>query len=602
MSRFGSGTTRTRGSRTALLLGAALTAASIFVGGAPVGAASQKVLFSLTPAYFGKVVIGTSTSGESIVTNNSAAPLYFISASPSNDSTGAEFHATRGTCRGPLAIGASCDVDIVFAPNAAGLRASTLTVKFGEKNVKGKFVAQAAFHTALQGRGVKPSFTLAGGSAGSIVVGQIGTAYAMLTNTSPVPLTIKSVGLQGVVDNDFAVKSDTCPSPVLPEGSCDIVLVFRPHHVGSASVTVTVAMHLKGTTGTLLAKQATITGSGVRSGSASPAFTLSPIDFGTVTVGTTAQGEAVLTNTSSFAETFDTASLLDNSTGAYSIAGNDCSGSIASGGNCEITIDYAPAGNVTRNSTLVASVTFVSAKAKSVTKSVQTSLTGRGVNPDFSLQASSFPATSIGASSAGTVTVTNNSLVPLSFAGHSFQGANESSWAFGGSACVNPIQPSQSCALDITFKPLGQGTLSVTFQADLQLTVRSHTTDVLRRVALSGVGVLPTFGLSTPSLASTPKGVAVTGQVEVTNTSNVSLTYSSASFLSGADSSDFAVVSTTCSGAIAPTSDCDIVVKFTPSASSPGSESATLKAIFNIDGTPGPVTTSNTVVVSGTES
>lgn len=602
MSRFGSGATRTRGARTAVLLGAALTAASIFAGGAPAGAASQKVQFSLTPAYLGKVVIGTSTSGESIVTNNSAAPLYFISASPSDDSVGAEFHATRGTCRGPLGIGASCDVDVVFAPNAVGLRASTLTVKLGEKNAGGKFIAQAAVHTALQGRGVKPSFTLTGGSAGSVVVGQIGTAYGMLTNTSPVPLTIKTVGLQGVVDNDFAVKSVTCPSPVLPGGSCDVVLAFRPQHVGSASVTLTVAMHLQGTSGTLLAKQATVTGSGVRSGGASPAFTLSPIDFGTVTVGTTAQGEAVLTNTSAFAETYGTASILDNSTGAFSLAGNDCSAPVASGGTCEITVDYAPAGNVTRNSTLVASVTFVNAKGKSVTKSAQTSLTGRGVNPDFSLQASSFPATSIGASSAGTVTVTNNSLVPLSFAGHSFQGADQSSWAFGGSACVNPIQPSQSCVLDINFKPLGQGTLSVTFQADLQLTVRTHTTDVLRRVALSGVGVLPTFGLTAPSLASTPKGVSVTGQVQVTNTSNVSLTYSSAGFESGTDSSDFVVVSTTCSGVIAPTSDCDIVVKFTPSAASPGSESATLKAIFNIDGTPGPITTSNTVVVSGTES
>ena len=49
----------------------------------PVGAASQKVLFSLTPATLARSSLGTSTSGESIVTNNSAAPLYFISASPS---------------------------------------------------------------------------------------------------------------------------------------------------------------------------------------------------------------------------------------------------------------------------------------------------------------------------------------------------------------------------------------------------------------------------------------------------------------------------------------------------------------------------------------
>jgi hypothetical protein len=599
MLRLGSRTTRTRGARTAVLLGALLTAASIFVA-APAGAASQTVKFSLTPVYFGSVVIGTSSSGESIVTNNSLASLYFISATPSNSNTGAEFHGSRGTCVGALAVGASCDVDVVFAPNTHGLRASTLTVRFGEKNLKGKFTNEASFHTTIQGHGVKPTFSLTGASAGSVVVGQIGTAYAVVTNTSPVELTVKKVALQGVEDRNFVVASDTCPSPVLPGGSCDIVLAFRPNRTGSASVTLTVSMHLQGTSGTLLAKQSTITGSGERSGGASPAFTLSPLNFGTVTVGTTASGEVVLSNTSAFTETFDKAVLGSDATGAYAIASNGC-GSIAAGANCDITIDYSPAGAVTHNSTLVAKVTYVNAKSKTVSPSAQTSLTGKGIQPDFSLKASSFPATTIGASSSGTVTVTNNSLVPLSFASQAFQGADQSSWAFGGSACVNPIQPSQSCELDISFNPLGQGTLSVTFQVDLQLTVRSNTIDVIRRTPLSGVGVLPTFGLTAPSLGSTPKGVSETGQAQVTNTSSVSLTYSSSSF-TGPNASDFSVISTTCSGAIAPTKDCDLVVKFTPSAASPGSESATLKAVFDIDGTPGPVTTSNTVQVSGTES
>jgi hypothetical protein len=598
MLRMGSRTTRTRGSGTALLLGALLGAASIFVA-APAGAASQTVKFSLTPIYFGTVVIGTSSSGESIVTNNSLSPLHYISAAPSDNNTGAEFHASRGTCVGALAVGASCDIDVVFAPNTHGLRTSTLTVKFGEKNLKGKYIAEASFHTTIQGHGQKPSFTLSGASAGNVVVGQIGTAYAAITNTSPVDLTVRKVSLQGVEGNNFAVASDTCPSPVLPGGSCDIVLAFRPHRTGSASVTLTVEMHLAGTSGTLLAKQVTISGAGVRSGGASPAFTLSPLDFGTVTVGTTASGEVVLSNTSPYTETFDQASIGSDGTGAYAIASNGCS-SIASGATCDIAVDYSPAGAVTHNSTLIAKVTYVNAKAQSESRTAQASLSGRGVQPDFSLKASSFPATNIGASSSGTVAVTNNSLVPLSFASVAFQGADQASWAFAGSACVNPIQPSQSCELDISFNPLGQGTMSVTFQADLQLTVRSHTVDVYRRTPLSGVGVLPTFELAAPSLASTPKGVAVTGQAVVTNTSNVSLTYQSASFLAGANASDFSVLSTTCSGAIAPTKSCDVVVRFDPSAASPGSESATLKAVFLIDGTS--VDTSNSVLVSGTES
>jgi hypothetical protein len=597
MKRLGSSAMRTRGSRTAVLLGALLTAASIFVA-APAGAQSQVVKFSLTPIYFGNVVIGTSSSGESIVTNHSQGSLYFISATPSNDNTGAEFHGSRGTCVGALAVGASCDVDVVFAPNTHGLRASTLTVRFGEKNLKGKFTNEASFHTTIQGHGVKPSFTLSGAAAGNVIIGQIGSAYAAITNTSPVDLTVRSVGLQGVEGKNFSIASDTCPSPVLPGGSCDIVLSFKPRLLGSASVTLTVAMHLQGTSGTLLAKQSTITGVGVRSGSQAPPFTLSPLNFGTVTVGTTASGEVVLTNTSPHTETFVQAAIGSDKTGAYAIASNSC-GSIATGATCDIMINYSPGAAVTHNATLIVKVSYVNSKSQLVTRTTQASLTGRGVQPDYSLKASSFPATSIGASSSGTVSVTNNSLVPLSFASESFQGADQSSWAFAGSACVNPIQPSQSCELDITFSPLGQGTLSVTFQADLQLTVRSHTVDVLRRTPLSGQGILPTFDLSAPSLASTPKGVAVTGQSEVTNTSSVSLTYQGSSF-TGPNAGDFSVISNTCSGPIAPTKTCDLVVKFDPSIASPGAESATLKAVFLIDGTA--VDTSNTVNVSGTES
>ena len=137
MPRMGNGpTTRTRTARFGGVLGALLAAATVFAV-APAGASSQDVHFSLTPIYFGSVVLGTSTTGQSIVTNNSALPLYYISSSPGS-SHGAEFHASQGTCTGALLPpGAQCDIAVVFAPNAKGFRASTLTVRFGEHNAKG---------------------------------------------------------------------------------------------------------------------------------------------------------------------------------------------------------------------------------------------------------------------------------------------------------------------------------------------------------------------------------------------------------------------------------------------------------------------------------
>jgi hypothetical protein len=578
-----------------------LAAASLVLA-SPAGASNQSVKFTTTPIYFGAVTIGTSSSGVSLVTNTSTQPLYFVSASPGTSKTGAEYHASQGTCTGALAVGASCDIDVAFAPNTTGLRASTLTVRMGEENAKGKITAAASVANTLRGRGVKPTFTLSGASAGSVILGQLGTADASITNTSSVPLTLKGYSLEGVKNHDFAVSSISCPSPLLPGGSCDVVLAFQPRHTGSASVTLTVAMKLQGTPGTFVEKQATINGTGVLAGHASPPFTLSPLDFGTVTVGTTASGDVVLTNTSANNETFDSDAISNDKSGAYTVTGTTCTGEIASATSCDLEISYAPQAAVIHNATLVAHVTYLNAKLASVKGAAQTSLTGQGQNPQFTLMPSSFPNTTVGASSTSTVTVTNDSLVPLTYGSVAFQGADQNSWAFAGSACVGAIQPEQSCALNVAFSPRQQGTLSVTFQVTLELTVRTHTTDVVRRAALSGNGELPSLSVTAPTLAATPKGVSVSGQATVTNNSDVSLTYDGYGF-SGPNANDFVVTGGTCSGAtIGPSASCDLTVQFTPSASSPGSESATLKVTMAIPGTNPVIDTSNSVAVSGQES
>lgn len=600
MPRLGIRSTRTRGAAAAALA-AGLLAAGMFLA-TPAGAANQSVTFTITPIHYGAVTIGTSSSGVSIVTNTSSVNLYYLSAHPGTNAVGAEYHASAGTCTAALAPGASCDVDVAFTPNVAGLRASTLTVRFGEKNAKGGVIAAANRAAPLVGRGVKPTFTLSGASAGDVNIGQIGTADAMIQNTSSVPLVLAAAHLQGVKDHDFALDSTTCSSALLPGGSCEVVLSFTPHHVGDASVTLTVGMYLQGTF-VKVSRQSTITGDGFLAGHPAPPFNLSPLDFGTVTVGTSATGQVVLTNTSSNYEVLDSAVFSEDKSGAYAIVGNNCSGHIASGDSCDLTISYTPAAAVIHNATLVAKVTFFNAKLVQVQGKEQTSLTGQGQNPQFSVSWGAFPTTTVGASSSGTVTVTNDSLVALSYADASFQGADQSSWSVSGSACIGQIAPMQSCDLAVQFSPREQGTLAVTLEVQLQLTVRSHTTTVVRRSALFGKAVLPSFSVSAPNLASTPKGVAVTAESTVTNNSNVSLTYDGYGF-TGPNASDFSIVGGTCTGAatIGTGDSCSLVVQFLPTASSSGTESATLRVTMLIPGTSPVITTANSVAVSGTES
>ena len=592
-------TTRTRTARFGGALGALLAAATVFAV-APAGASSQDVHFSLTPIFYGSVILGTSTTGQSIVTNNSAFPLYYISASPSG-AKGAEFHASQGTCTGALAPGAQCDVAVAFKPNAKGLRASTLTVRFGEHNAKGKVTRAASKDTALRGRGTPPTFTLSDANAGNVALKQIGTESATITNTSTVPLTLRGAHLSNVVTNDFRISATTCPSPVLPGGSCGIVVTFRPHRLGSASATLTASMLVQGTKASLVARQASVRGTGTTVSGKTPPFELSSLDFGQVTVGTTASGSVVLTNTSAKNETFSSDAIQSDSSGAYAVTGNNCPTPINPGSSCSFAITYSPAAAVTHNATFVARVTFLNAHGVSVKVGEQTSLTGRGVNPDFTLASSVFPSTTVGATSDGTETITNTSLVPLTYSSTSFQGADPASWSQVGNACVGPIAPAASCNLEIAFSPRNQGTLSITIQVTLDLTVRSHTQYVSRRDALVGHATLPKITLGAPTLPATPKGVAVTGQATLTNSSNVSLSYDGFA-VSGANPGDFTVTGTTCSGLIAPAGTCDLTVQFKPSVSSPGTEHAQLKVIVAVAGISPTITTSDNVQLTGTES
>jgi ASPM-SPD-2-Hydin domain-containing protein/HYDIN/CFA65/VesB family protein len=600
MSRMGNRSiARTRTARFGGALGALLAAASV-VAVAPAGASSQDVHFSLTPIFFGSVVLGTSTTGQSIVTNNSGLPLYFVSASPSG-AHGAEYHASQGTCTGALAPGATCNVAVVFQPNAKGLRASTLTVRFAEHNAQGKVTKAASKDTALRGHGTPPTFTLSDANAGNVALKQIGTASAMITNTSTVPLTLRGVHLSNDVGNDFRVSATTCPSPVLPGGSCSIVVSFRPHRLGGAAATLKASMLVQGTRASLVARQASVLGTGVTVSGKMPPFELSALDFGQVTVGTTATGSVVLTNTSSKNETFASDVILANASNAYAVTGNTCPTPIAPAGTCQFTVTYAPAAAVTHNATLVVRVTALNAHGVTVTLAAQTSLTGKGANPTFTLSSSGFPTTTVGATSDGTETVTNTSLVPLSYASTSFQGADQSSWSQVGNACGGSIAPAGTCTLEIAFSPHIQGTQAITIEVTLDLTVRSHTQDVSLRDALVGHATLPTITLGAPTLASTPKGVAVTGQATLTNSSNVSLSYDGFG-VSGANPSDFTVTGTTCSGLLAPSATCDLTVQFDPSGSSPGTEHASLKVIVAIAGITPTLTTSDNVQLTGTES
>lgn len=589
-------TRRARGG-TAAIVGALLAVASL-VAVAPAGASNQSVRFSVTEISFGNVDVGTSTTGQAIVTNDSTAPLVLTSISPS--STGGEFSATAGSCTAALGPNDSCDVDAVFAPTTAGARASTLSVTMSEETAQGQVTASSTVDAALVGDGVMPTFTLTGSNAGRVTLGTTGTLEAAIVNTSYVALSVKSDTLASNADGEFSITSTACPSSLLPGGDCGIEATFTPHVVGDATATLSVTMQLEGSSA-VVTDEAVLEGDGVTTGDVRPPFAVEPVTFGHVTVGTSSTSFAVLTNVTKHDETLDGASISSDATNSFATTGNDCPSALAPGASCDITVVFSPDAAKTLTASLAVTVTYLDARLTGVRSTEQTSLTGIGIHPTFTLAGASFPPTLVGRAALGLVVVTNTSDVPLGPGLMGFKGADAGSWSVAGISCIGNIKPGGSCGIEVRFAPRAQGTLAITFDVTLDLRVRSSNTFTEEHLALVGHGVLPAFKVAVPSLTSAHKGVAVAGTVRITNESVEPLSFDGFQLI-GADPADFAVTGSTCSAPLAPEQGCALSVRFTPSLAAAGTETAVLKVIMAIPGMSPQITTAKDVTITGTES
>lgn len=105
---------------------------SIPLSGTSVAAPPPAPAVTLNPStslnFSGSATQGTSTSPQNVtVTNSGNAPLQFISAVLSGFNSG-DFSISSDTCSGSLSANASCTISIVFTPQAAGIRTTTLTI------------------------------------------------------------------------------------------------------------------------------------------------------------------------------------------------------------------------------------------------------------------------------------------------------------------------------------------------------------------------------------------------------------------------------------------------------------------------------------------
>ena len=424
---------------------------------------------------FGGQLVNTSSTAQTIVfTNTGTAAAAIASVAPT-----ANFSDTTN-CTGSIAPGASCSVNVVFAPTTTGSLSGTVTIT----DTAGSQVVTVQGLGVSRGLAVTPSFEIFGAQ----VVGTISQAQTLTAqNTGTTTLTLKPI----VVSSNFT-ESDECSAALAPGATCSISLSFSPTSTGALAGSLVVS-DTAGAVTTLV----TLSGQGALPGiNASP----STISFGSLPVHTTSQAQTVtVSNTGSAPLQIGSVS----GTGDFAETDNCAEKTIAPGSYCVLNVTMTPSTTGTRTGTI--QIDDNADGAHLIALSGVGQQAGVSISPT-SLAFGSLPIVSSAqaASAAGTplsVTITNAGTGSLTLGGFSTQGDFREN-----NNCGSTIAPGAVCTLTVTFVPTALG------HRTGMLTITDNAGGGAQSVSLAGDGSPGGLTISPPVLNYGVQTVGVTSQ------------------------------------------------------------------------------------------
>ena len=486
-----------------------------------VGTYAQVAPASLT---FSGQAVGT-TSAAQVVTLTNTLPKSAITIN-SVTITGANpgDYAETNTCGSSLAAGASCAISVTFTPTATGTRTASVSIS---DNAGGspQIVPLTGTGSGAPVVTLSPtSLTFAGQAVGTTSTAQMVT----LSNTGGSTLSVSSISLTGTNPGDFA-ETNTCGTSVAAGANCTISVTFTPMATGTRTASVSIADNAAGSPQTV-----GLTGTGVTGG---PAVTLSPtsLNFGTDVVGMVSSPLTVtLTNTGTATLTISSFTVTGADAGDF-LATNNCSGSVAAGANCTITVKFNPHGSGPRTGTLsIADNAAGSPQTAPAVGRRDLRASGSG-EPDLSGQA-------VGTTSAAQVVTLSEHAAEVS---HHDQQRDDRRSQSGGLCGDEHLrqQPGggRQLPISVTFTPTATGTRTAS------VSISDNAGGSPQTVPLTGTGSsAPAVTLSPTSLTFASQAVGTTSAAQIvtlSNTGGSALSISSIS-LAGTNPADFAETNT----------------------------------------------------------
>ena len=495
----------------------------------PLSTASQVVTAAtMTPASltFASQMMGSASNAQAITVKNTGNAVLL----PTVITKSGDFSETDNCQNASLSAGATCTIQVTFAPTQAGARTGRLTLM---ANVPG-----GQLTADLSGTG-----TLAGSITLSPAAIDFGTV-AVGIKSSPQPVTATNhSGITIAVTNidiapPFEIAGNGCGASLKAGADCQIELKFAPTQVGAATGVLTLT-----TPGGAQAVQ--LSGNGA--GAPTDTLTSTSLTFPGTWTGLHSPAQIVaITNNGDLPLT----SIAETVTGAFDVT-NGCGTILTGHTSCGFTVTFSPSLVGSQTGTLTISDAL---------RTQTVSLSGTGLPPPLfavSPAALNFAVQKVGQSSPpSTVKVSNAGGAPLANVDFRITGAAAGSFSWGAATCGAKLVNGSSCTVLVTFKPLATGGNAATLAvSSSSLGVKAVT------VALNGAGTgtinVSPAQLTFPVVAPGQSSPAQT--VIVNNTGSVAV-----SPLSVSASPPFGLVQNTCAASLAAGASCSTGVNFTP--------------------------------------
>jgi hypothetical protein len=443
---------------------------------------------STTSLSFGNQPQGSISPAKAVVLfNQGNQPLTVTNLTPAGPDAN-QFALQSNVCgANSIAGGASCTINVVFAPLAIGPYEAEIDII---DNSGGLTAAKQVI--ALSGTGIAAS-PIANLSPASLTFGTL----AVGTTSGPQPITLRNLGSAALTVSQvtftgpdaasFAVTptGTTCPigSTVAIGANCLVQIAFAPQTSGAKNATINFIDNASGSPQSIA-----LAGTAI-----APTLQISPtssLAFPPQSVGTQSPSQTItLSSTGASSVTINGITITGANANDFSVNGN-CSSVLGAGASCQIVVIFKPLAAGNRSASI-----SISDNAAGNPHSV--SLTGTATQASVSLSPSTVNfANQLVASASAPValTITNTGTGALVIGSISFSGTNAADFT-QKSTCTGPIAPAATCLINVTFTPAAVGPRIAT------MVLADNASNAPQSIPLTGTAM--NFVIDPPNIGAT---------------------------------------------------------------------------------------------------